>query len=137
MNAGRQGAASVVDAYIAARPEAHRPHLEKLRAAINAALPDATEGLSYGIPVFKVDGRMVMYFAAFTAHYSVYPATTDVLKGLGEAAAAYVSGKATLRFSYEKPVPVRLIAKFARLRAAQARAAATDRPTRKRIRKAS
>jgi uncharacterized protein YdhG (YjbR/CyaY superfamily) len=135
MNAGRQGAASVVDAYIAARPDAHRPHLEKLRAAINAALPGATEGLSYGIPVFKVEGKMVMYFAAFAAHYSVYPATADTLKGLGEAAAPYRSGKATLRFSYEKPVPVRLIAKFARLRAAHARATA-KKAAQKRTRKA-
>ena len=60
-----------VAAYIAAQPPAVRPALRKVRAAIRKALPKATEGISYQIPVYKLDGRMVLYFAGFRRHYSL------------------------------------------------------------------
>jgi uncharacterized protein YdhG (YjbR/CyaY superfamily) len=107
-----------VDDYIAAQPPHARPVLERVRATVRRALPGATEGISYQIPVVKLDGRMVLYFAGFERHYSLYPATARVLAALGEDLGASVHGRATIRFPYDT-VPVRLIARFAKLRAAE------------------
>jgi uncharacterized protein YdhG (YjbR/CyaY superfamily) len=108
-----------VDAYLAAQPEAVRPVLERVRATIRKALPGAVEGISYEIPMFELDGRMVLYFAGFQRHWSIYPATARVLDALGDALAGSVHSKATLRFPYEGRVPARLVARIAKLRAAE------------------
>jgi uncharacterized protein YdhG (YjbR/CyaY superfamily) len=108
-----------VDDYIAAQPPPARPVLERVRATIRQALPGATEGISYQIPVYKLGGRMVLYFAGFQRHYSVYPATAHVVGALGEELAGRLHSKATVRFSLADAVPTRLIARIARLRAAE------------------
>lgn len=114
----RAGYASVDD-YIAAQPAAARPVLERVRATLRKALPRATEGISYQIPILKLEGAMVLYFAGFQRHYSVYPATPGVIEALGAELAGALHSKATIRFSYEDPVPARLIARIARVRAAE------------------
>jgi uncharacterized protein YdhG (YjbR/CyaY superfamily) len=115
-----------VDDYIAARPAPARRVLERVRATLRRALPGASEGISYQIPVYKLDGVMVLYFAGFQHHYSIYPATPRVVAELGEELAGRLHSKATIRFALGDAVPTRLIARIARLRAAevaQARAA--------------
>jgi uncharacterized protein YdhG (YjbR/CyaY superfamily) len=107
--------------YIAAQPAPHRPVLKSVRQAIRKALPGATEGISYRIPIYKLDGRMVLYFAGFKAHYSIYPATARLRRALGTELRGRLHSKATIRFSYEEKVPARLIARIARLRAEEAR----------------
>lgn len=112
-----------VDEYIASLPpETHLP-LRRVRAVIKKALPKATEGISYQIPVYKVGGKMVLYFAGFKSHYSVYPATAKLLKAMKKELAPHLHSKATLRFSYDEKVPAALIARIARTRAAQVSAA--------------
>jgi uncharacterized protein YdhG (YjbR/CyaY superfamily) len=106
-----------VEGYIAAQPEPARPALERVRATIRKALPGAEEGISYQIPVYRLEGRAVLYFAGFQRHYSIYPATGHVVAALGAELAGRVHSKATIRFTYDGPVPVRLIARVARLRA--------------------
>jgi uncharacterized protein YdhG (YjbR/CyaY superfamily) len=117
-----------VDDYLAAQPPEARSVLERVRASVRRALPGATEGISYGIPVLKLDGRMVLYFAGFARHYSLYPATPRVLAALGKELGASVHGRATIRFPYDG-VPARLIARFAKLRAAEVAERATARRT--------
>jgi uncharacterized protein YdhG (YjbR/CyaY superfamily) len=112
-----------VDEYIASLPpETHLP-LRRVRAVIKKALPKATEGISYQIPVYKVGGKMVLYFAGFKNHYSVYPATAKLLKAMKKELAPHLHSKATLRFSYDEKVPAVLIARIARTRAAEVSAA--------------
>lgn len=106
-----------VDEYIAAHPEGTRAVLERVRGAIRAAVPRAEEGISYQIPVYKVRGRPVIYFAGWKAHYSVYPATGLVVSALKAELMPYEIGKGTIRFPLGQPVPVRLIARIAKLRA--------------------
>jgi uncharacterized protein YdhG (YjbR/CyaY superfamily) len=106
--------------YIAAQPAAARPVLKRVRALLRKALPGAAESISYQIPVYKVAGRMVLYFAGFRQHYSIYPATERVIAALGEAHARALHNKATLRFAYDEPMPTRLITRIAKLRAAEA-----------------
>jgi uncharacterized protein YdhG (YjbR/CyaY superfamily) len=108
-----------VDDYIAAQPAQVRPALERVRATILEALPGAIEGISYQIPVYRVDGVMVLYFAGYRRHYSIYPATARVLDALGSEARGLLHAKATLRFPLAGAVPTRLIARVARLRAAE------------------
>jgi uncharacterized protein YdhG (YjbR/CyaY superfamily) len=107
------------DEYIAAQPPSARPVLERVRATIRKALPRATEGISYQIPVYKIDGRMVLYFAGFVRHYSIYPATAGVIRALGKELTDLLRSKATIRFPYTGAVPARLISRIARLRAAE------------------
>ena len=111
---------SVAD-YIAAQPVPARAVLRRVRATIRKALPDATEGISYQIPVYKLDGRMVLYFAGFQRHYSIYPATARVVGALRKELKGLLHSKATIRFPLAEPVPTRLITRVAKLRAAEVR----------------
>jgi uncharacterized protein YdhG (YjbR/CyaY superfamily) len=119
----KAGIQTVAD-YIAAQPAPARRVLARVRAAIRKALPRASEGISYQIPVYTIDGGMVLYFAGFKRHYSIYPATAGVVRALGEELEGYLHSKATLRFPWAEPVPTRLITRFAKLRAAEAKAKA-------------
>ena len=120
--------------YIAAQPPRVRSVLQRVRATIREALPGATEGISYQMPIYKLDGVMVLYFAGYQRHYSIYPATARVIDALGDALDGLVHSKATLRFPLDQPVPTRLIARIARLRAAEA---AERKPPRARRRSSS
>lgn len=108
-----------IDHYIGTQPEAVRPILERVRTAIRTALPAAEETISYQIPCFKMAGRPVVYFAGWKEHYSLYPATVTVMEALGEALQGNVVSRGTIRFPLGKPVPVRLIARIAKVRAAE------------------
>jgi len=118
-----------IDAYIARQPEAVRSTLETVRAAIRRAIPGAQETIAYKIPAFRVAGRVAIFFAGWTAHYSIYPVTERTAAVLGDKLAPYPSSKGTVRFPLAAPVPEALIeeiaillAKDAEDRAAQARA---------------
>lgn len=111
-----------VDDYVAAQPAPTRAALECVRATLRKALPGSTEGISYQIPVYKLDGSMVLYFAGYRRHYSIYPATPYVIAALKSELAGFVHSKATLRFALKDAVPTSLIARIAKLRAAEAAA---------------
>ena len=106
-----------VDEYIAAQAGAVQRVLQRVRNAIRRAVPRADETISYGIPTYKLDGRAVIYFAGWSEHYSIYPSTRRVSDALGSELAPYQAGKGALRFALADPVPVRLIARIAKLRA--------------------
>lgn len=108
-----------VDDYVAAQPVTARSVLERVRATIRKALPGATEGISYQIPVYKLDGVMVLYFAGFQRHYSIYPATARVVGALENELTGLLHSKATIRFPLAEAVPTRLITRIAKLRAAE------------------
>jgi uncharacterized protein YdhG (YjbR/CyaY superfamily) len=108
-----------VDDYLAAQPEPARSVLARVRATIRKALPRATEGISYQIPIYKLGGLMVLYFAGFQRHYSIYPATARVVGALEKELAGSLHSKATIHFSFADAVPTRLITRIAKLRAAE------------------
>jgi uncharacterized protein YdhG (YjbR/CyaY superfamily) len=109
-----------VGAYLAAQPLPARSVLRRVRATIRKALPGATEGISYRIPIYRLGGRMVLYFAGFRHHYSIYPATARVKGALKKELTGLVHSKGTIRFPLDQAVPTRLIARIAKLRAAEA-----------------
>jgi uncharacterized protein YdhG (YjbR/CyaY superfamily) len=105
-----------VEDYLAAVPEEPRAALEKLRRTIKAAAPDATETISYQMPAFKDDGRFLVSYAAFKDHCSLFPASEAVIQALGEELKPYFSGKGTIRFHADRPLPAALVRKIVKVR---------------------
>jgi uncharacterized protein YdhG (YjbR/CyaY superfamily) len=105
-----------VEEYLAALPEEPRAALEKLRKTIKAAAPGATETISYQMPAFKDRGRFLVSYAAFKNHCSLFPASKAVLEELGEELKPYFSGKGTIRFQADKPLPDALVKKIVKVR---------------------
>jgi uncharacterized protein YdhG (YjbR/CyaY superfamily) len=107
-----------VDEYIAAQPEVVRPKLEQVRATIRKAVPEAEEVIGYRMPGYKLHGKPMLYFAGFREHYSLFAASGTFFAALQEELAGYELRKGTVHFPLTKPVPVRLIGRIAKLRAA-------------------
>jgi len=103
---------------MASQPKAAREVLERVRRAIRNALPGAEEVISYQIPAYKLNGRVVIYFAGWKQHYSLYPVTKRLIAEFKDELAPYeVNNKGTARFPFSGPVPSKLIAALARSRA--------------------
>ena len=110
--------AGSVPEYIAAQPKASRAALRAVRSAIRKALPDAEEVISYGIPAYRLHGYVVMYFAGWRQHYSLYPVNARRIAMLKPTSASYeVNDKGTIRFPLDQRVPIKFIADIAKFRA--------------------
>jgi uncharacterized protein YdhG (YjbR/CyaY superfamily) len=107
--------AKTIDEYIERCPSDVQGKLEKIRKTILKAIPGSEEGISYQIPVFKWQGKVVIYFAAFKNHISVYPAPRGS-KEFKEELAAYEGGKGTVQFPLDRPIPMDLIKRIAKFR---------------------
>jgi uncharacterized protein YdhG (YjbR/CyaY superfamily) len=106
-----------VDEYIASQPEAVQAVLKRVRSAIRKAVPGAEEVISYQIPAYKLPSGSVLYFAGWKQHYSLYPATDQVVEAFEDDLAPYTVNKGTIRFPLSQPVPVKLIERIAKFRA--------------------
>ena len=112
-----------VERYLEGVPTEARSALERLRKAIRAAAPKATEHISYGMPTFKLDGRFLVSYAAWKKHCSLYPVSASFLVALGEDPQKYnVNEKGTLRFTPEQPLPAALVRKLVKARIADEKA---------------
>jgi uncharacterized protein YdhG (YjbR/CyaY superfamily) len=98
-----------VDAYLARVDEPRRSTLETLRRSIRAAVPDAEECISYGMPAFRVDGNVVAGFAAFRSHLAYLPHSGEVLPGLRGRLTGYECTKGSLHFPIDEPLPDDLV----------------------------
>ena len=105
-----------VEDYLAALPEESRAALERLRKLIKAAAPEATEAISYQMPAFKDHGRLLVSYAAFKDHCSLFPASGAVREAVGEELESYFTGKGTIRFRVDKPLPAALVKTIVKLR---------------------
>ena len=110
--------------YIGKTPPVARRALQQMRTAIKAATPGITERMSYRIPTFDLDGRYLLYIAAFKSHVSVYPVTAGMVARYGKAIAPYRAGKGTLRFPLGRRIPIGLVTKLAKVRVRERRATA-------------
>ncbi len=98
-----------VDEYINNFPPKIQVLLEKIRRVIKKNLPKETEEtISYSIPTYKLDGKYMVYLAGFENHISMYP----FLESIGKAAEKYRSGRGTVKFPLDKPLPLELIKKL-------------------------
>jgi uncharacterized protein YdhG (YjbR/CyaY superfamily) len=106
-----------VDEYIAAQPLAAQGVLRRVRDTIRKAVPGAEEMISYKIPTYKLQGALVVYFAGWKQHYSLYPAGERLAAEFRDELAPYGVHKGTIRFPLSEPVPVKLIGRIAKFRA--------------------
>lgn len=103
------------DEYISSFPPATQKILQQIRAKIKKIAPKAEEAISYGIPVFNLNGTYLIYFAGYKNHVSIYPAP----RGRDEFTAilsAYKGGKGTVQFPLDKPIPFNLITRIVKFR---------------------
>jgi uncharacterized protein YdhG (YjbR/CyaY superfamily) len=100
-----------IDEYIGTFPEKVQNILEKVRKTIQKTAPEAVETISYGIPSFNLNGRYLVYFAAWKCHISLYPIPSGD-EAFQKELSPYLSGKATTRFLLDKPIPYDLVEKI-------------------------
>jgi len=105
-----------VDEYLAALSGDKRAALEKLRKAIRAAAPGAEECISYQLPAFRLDGRMLVWFGAASNHCAFYPGA--VVEAHQDDLAGYETSKGTIRFQPDHPLPASLVRKLVKSRIA-------------------
>lgn len=100
--------ANAIDEYISGFPPETRRVLRQLRAVIRSAAPEATETISYGIPTFDLHGKHLVHFGGFARHVGFYP-TPSGTEEFQQALAGYKSGKGSVQFRLDEPLPEDLV----------------------------
>ncbi len=108
-----------IDAYLAGLDEPRRSTLEALRQTIRDIVPEAEQCIAYGMPAFRLHGKVVAGFAAFTNHLSYLPHSGSVLSQLREETAGYTTTAGTLHFAVDRPLPRALVEKLMAVRLRQ------------------
>ena len=106
---------STVDGYISGFPESTQQLLTQVRTTIQNAAPDAEEGISYGMPGYKLQGRPLVYFAGYKHHIGFY-ATPTGHQAFEKELSKYKQGKGSVQFPIDEPMPLKLIAKIVKYR---------------------
>ncbi len=107
--------AADIDGYIAGFPEDLRLKLSKLRNTIRKAAPGAAEVISYGVPAYRMNGKDIVYFAAFKKHIGIYPAPREAVEFKKELE-QFKGGKGTVQFPLGNPLPMSLISRIVKFR---------------------
>jgi uncharacterized protein YdhG (YjbR/CyaY superfamily) len=110
-----------IDAYLAGLEEPKRGTLEKLRETIVSIVPEAEQGISYGMPAFKMHGKVVAGFAAFKNHLSYVPHSGSVVPALADEVKGYKYTAGSLHFPVDRPLPKTLVKKLITVRLKQIR----------------
>ena len=116
----RAVSAQEIDEYLDALEEPQRTTLAQLRQTILDILPEAEQGISYGVPAFKVQGKTIAGFAAFKTHLSYLPHSGSVFPQLKDELTGFSASSGALRFSTGQPLPVSLVRKLIAARLQQA-----------------
>ncbi|HEV3139987.1 MAG TPA: DUF1801 domain-containing protein [Vicinamibacterales bacterium] len=119
-------AAKTVDQFLAGVSPDQRAALQKLRRAIKAAMPRAEETISYQIPAFRLDGRVMVWFGAGANHCAFYPGAYPI-RAHKDKLTKYKTSKGTIRFPPDKPLPASLVRTLVKARIAEQ----TRRPARR------
>ena len=98
-----------VDDYLAAVPEPQRSTLEQVRATLAALLPDAEQGIAYGVPCFKEGGKGVAGFGYYKNHCTYLPMSGSVTTELADELSGFVTAKGSIRFASDEPLPADLV----------------------------
>jgi uncharacterized protein YdhG (YjbR/CyaY superfamily) len=109
-----------IDDYLQRLDEPKRSTLSRLRHDILAAVPDAEQCISYGVPGFKIEGKTIAGFAAFKNHLSYLPHSGSVFPELADELAGYHKSPGSLRFPVDQPLPPELVEKLIAVRLRQA-----------------
>jgi uncharacterized protein YdhG (YjbR/CyaY superfamily) len=110
-----------IDEYLTELDEPQRTTLQHLRKTIASIVPDAEECISYGLPAFRSEGKVIAGFAAFKTHLSYLPHSGSVLGKLSDDLAGYRSTKGSLHFPIDQPLPKPLVKKLIDVRLSEVR----------------
>ena len=116
----RQMSSAEIDRYLAGVEEPKRSTLQQVRQMILELIPDAEEGISYQLPAFRVQGKVVAGLGAFKNHLSYLPHSGSVFPELKDEVARYTTSTGALQFPTDAPLPRELVEKLLRVRIAQA-----------------
>lgn len=108
-----------IDEYLASVRGNKRAALEQLRRTIKSAAPGVEECISYQLPAFRLNGRMLVAMGAWTNHCAFYPCSGATLKVFQDDLKRYETSKGTIRFAADKPLPATLVRKLVRARIAE------------------
>lgn len=114
-----------VDDYLAAVPEPQKSTLEQLRAELTALLPEAVQGITYGVPCFKEGGKGVAGFGVSKNHCTYFPMSGAVTTELADRLQGYVTAKGSIRFPNDAPLPPELVARLVEARRREIERSAT------------
>lgn len=117
----REPAPAAVESYFAQASPRFRPLLLRLRRAVREAAPDAEERISYGMVALRLNGPLV-YYGAFRDHLSLFVGSPTVRKQFAKELQPFAAGKGTVLFTPEHPLPLPLVRRIVRARAAENRA---------------
>ncbi len=109
---------TTVDAYLVTFAPEVQALLAQVRAMIHEQAPDAAESMAYGMPAYKLNGKPLVYFAAYPNHIGLY-ATPNAHAAFAEALAGYKQGKGSVQFPISEPLPLALMARMVAHRAAE------------------
>jgi uncharacterized protein YdhG (YjbR/CyaY superfamily) len=112
-----------VEEYLVDQPKDVRATLERVRRSVLAVVPNATEKIGYGMPGFYVDGRPLVYYAAFKEHCSLFPASGSVIQRFSDDLKGYGVAKGTIRFPIGEPLPAPLVKKIVKAKLEELRSA--------------
>ena len=108
-----------IDEYLAGLSAENRAALQKLRRAVHAAAPEAQECISYGMPAFRLRGKLIAGFKAAANHCSFHPMSGETVATLETDLAAYDTSRGTIRFSARAGLPATLVRKLVKARIAE------------------
>jgi uncharacterized protein YdhG (YjbR/CyaY superfamily) len=108
-----------VDEYLANLDEPKRTTLQQLRQTIRSIVPEAEESISYGMPAYRLRGKVIAGFAAFKNHLSYLPHSGSVFAEMPDDVAGYVTSKGALQFPIDRPLPKALVKKLIAIRLRQ------------------
>ncbi len=117
---GKDAQFKTIDEYIKASPKDVQSILQRLRLTIQKAAPEAIETISYQMPTFKLNGKGLVYFAAFKNHIGFYPIPSGI-EAFKKELSRYKQGKGSVQFPIDKPIPYDLVRRIVRFRAKENR----------------
>ena len=85
--------------------EPKRTTLQQLRQTIRTIVPEAEESISYGMPAYRLRGKVIAGFAAFKNHLRYLPHSGSVFAEMPDDVAGYIISKAALQFPIDRPLP--------------------------------
>ena len=106
---------ATIDDYIASYPDDVQSILEEVRRTIRSAVPAPGETISYAMPTITLDGKPLVYFAAWKHHIGIYPPIPEIDPELDQELAPYRAAKGTLKFPLREPIPYDLIGRVVAL----------------------